>query len=67
MIRISVNGTPREVPEGTTVQQLVELLGLGGQAVAAEVNKRLIPRKDRAQTPLAEGDSVELVSLVGGG
>ncbi|MDX2016331.1 MAG: sulfur carrier protein ThiS [Planctomycetota bacterium] len=62
-----MNGTPREVPEGTTVQQLVELLGLGGQAVAAEVNKRLIPRKDRAQTPLAEGDSVELVSLVGGG
>jgi sulfur carrier protein len=62
-----VNGTSRELPEGTTVQQLIDQLGLGGQAVAAEVNKQLIPRKDRAQKPLHEGDSVELVSLVGGG
>jgi sulfur carrier protein len=66
-MQIRVNGEPREVPEGTTVEALIERLGLVTTACAAEVNDRLVPRRLRSATLLAEGDAVELVTLVGGG
>jgi len=64
---VTVNGEAREVPEGTTVAALIELVGLGRAACAAEVNRELVPKRRHTEHPLREGDSVELVSLVGGG
>jgi sulfur carrier protein len=64
---VHVNGEPREVPEGTTVEGLIALAGLGRAACAAEVNRQIVPKKRHAETALREGDRVELVSLVGGG
>ena len=64
---VVVNGAAREVPEGTTVAGLIESLGMGSGAVAAEVNQKLVPKRSHAGTALREGDKVELVSLVGGG
>jgi sulfur carrier protein len=64
---VYVNGEQKEVPEGTTVQGLVLLAGLGQAACAAEVNKQIVPKKRHADTALREGDRIELVSLVGGG
>ncbi len=66
-IRITVNGEPQEVEPGTTVAALIERLGLAGQPCAAEVNKALVPKRDHPSRELAEGDTVELVTLVGGG
>lgn len=64
---VTVNGSPREVPPGTTIAQLVEILGLAHAAVAAELNKALVPKRRHAETTLSEGDTIELVSLIGGG
>lgn len=64
---VTVNGAPHDVPEAATVADLIQLLGLGKNAVAAEVNQRLVPKRDHPTTPLQDGDKVELVSLVGGG
>lgn len=64
---VTVNGAKLEIAPGTTIAALIEELGLGRAAVAAEVNKALIPKRRHAETVLAEGDAVELVSLVGGG
>ena len=47
--------------------ELVEQLGLGKAAVAVEVNREVVPRRAHAQTPLREGDRIEVVTLVGGG
>ena len=66
-MNVHVNGTDRDVKAGTTVRALVEEMGMGAQAVAAEVNKQLVPRRKQEATVLKEGDVVELVSLVGGG
>ncbi len=66
-ITITLNGVDRSVPRDSTVRQLIELLGLGKAACAAEVNKELIPHRQHAQKTLAEGDRIEIVSLVGGG
>jgi sulfur carrier protein len=66
-VRIVVNGQERDVPAGTTVAGLVRLVGVAGQACAAEVNRALVPRREQDGRELREGDVVELVTLVGGG
>lgn len=66
-MQVVVNGARQEVPEGTTVSELVRKLGLSKHACAAEVNKALVPRREQEGRALADGDVVELVTLVGGG
>jgi sulfur carrier protein len=65
-VRIKVNGTDRDVADGITVAQLIEQHNLTPQKVAIELNRRLI-RTDKYETPLTEGDEVEIVTFVGGG
>ncbi len=66
-MKIVVNGHVADVAAETTVRMLIESLGLGRGACAAEVNKELVPRREHESRRLAEGDVVEIVSLVGGG
>ena len=66
-MRIFVNGREEEVRKGESVRALIERMNLGRAACAAEVNKKLVPRKEQETTELREGDRVERVSLVGGG
>ena len=67
MIAVTVNGEPHEIPEGTTVAELVVRLGLGGRPVAVERNRAVVPRAQHAITSLESGDHLELVTFVGGG
>jgi thiamine biosynthesis protein ThiS len=67
MMQVELNGKPRELPDASTVADLVAALGLEPQQVAVEINKTLVARDARAATVLSEGDRVELVTLVGGG
>lgn len=64
---VRVNGEDVVVPEALTIAGLVEHLQLHPQRVAVEHNRQLVPRARHAQTPLAEGDRLEIVTLVGGG
>ena len=64
---VEVNGKPRELAQGATISVLLESLGLARQACAVEINKTLVPKKQHAEHLLAEGDRVEVVTLVGGG
>ena len=66
-MRILVNGEFREAPTGQTVAELLEELGLQPRYLAVERNRVLIPRKKHSECRLAEGDEVEIVTLVGGG
>jgi thiamine biosynthesis protein ThiS len=65
-MRLKVNGDARDVPEGSTVRQLVAELKLTPEKVAVERNRRLV-RGDGYDAPLVEGDDVEIVTFVGGG
>ena len=67
MPRLTVNGEARAVPEGAVVRDLIAQMGLAGKAVAVELNREVVPRRAHEQTPLHEGDVVEVVALVGGG
>lgn len=64
---ITVNGDSRELADGATVEALIAELSLADAVCAAEVNKVLIPKAKRSEHQLADGDAVEIVTLVGGG
>jgi sulfur carrier protein len=66
-MKLTVNGETQEFSEVQTVQDLVRAMGLDQRPVSVEVNRRLVRHDQRDQHPLNEGDTVELVSLVGGG
>ena len=66
-MQIYVNGEARQVPEGTDMAGLVELLELGGRRIAVEVNQELVPRSSFTAHPLREADRVEIIHAVGGG
>jgi sulfur carrier protein len=67
VIRVTVNGEPREVPAGTTLPELLETLGLGVGWVVVEHNGTALLRHEVEATVLADGDVLELVRAVAGG
>ncbi len=64
---ITLNGAPREIPDGARLSDLLSLLGLSSERVAVELNRALVRRGDHARTELAPDDRIEIVTLVGGG
>lgn len=66
-MQLLLNGEPRQFEQVRTVGDLLARLGLSRAAVAVEVNRRVVPRREHERTELAEGDAVEVVTLVGGG
>jgi thiamine biosynthesis protein ThiS len=66
-LSITLNGSPRQVPAPLTLAGLLEHLGLDPRAVVVEQNRAIVRRPNLADTPVAEGDVIELVHFVGGG
>jgi thiazole synthase len=66
-VRITLNGEQRLVPGPLSVAELVRHLGLRAEHVAVELNKGLVTRSRQPDTPVTDGDVLEVVTLVGGG
>ena len=66
-MKLIVNGEPQEVPEGTTLSDLLAQLKLEAPQVAVEVNAQVVRSARHAEHRLASGDRVEVVTFVGGG
>jgi thiazole synthase len=66
-MRVTVNGEPRDIGPATTVEALLGQIGLDARKVAVERNREIVPKSAYAQTPLAEGDKLEVVHFIGGG
>ena len=66
-MRVTVNGELRELPEATTILQLLDQLKVRRDIVAVEVNRQIVPRARHGEQRLEEGDAVEVVTFVGGG
>jgi thiazole synthase len=67
MLQLTLNGEPRAFPATVTVAQLLERLGYDRRRIAVEVNREVVPLPQQAVRQLADGDAVEVVTLVGGG
>ena len=63
---VTVNGERHEV-EAANVAALLEALGYEGGFFAVAVNQEGVRRAKWAETPLAEGDSVEILTPRQGG
>jgi thiamine biosynthesis protein ThiS len=67
VIRVTINGEGREVGEGLEVEELLRRLGLDPGRVAVERNGEVLGRGAYGGIPVEEGDSFEIVQIVGGG
>lgn len=67
MITLTVNGEKRRLPAETDLVAFLKELEVDVRLVAVAHNGDVIPRKDYASVRLHEGDSLEIVRMVGGG
>lgn len=67
MLKIFLNGEPREVAAGACVGDLLDTEGYAQRKVAVEVNREIVPKSLHAQRILRDGDRVEIVHAIGGG
>ena len=67
MPHITVNGEPRGFPDALTVRLLLSELRLDPKKVAVELNGEVVPRDTHEFRTVVDGDTVEVVTLVGGG
>ena len=66
-MRLTVNGERAEHADGLTVSVLLAALKLDPRRVAVERNKLIVRRAQFDRAALADGDELEIVTLVGGG
>jgi sulfur carrier protein len=64
---ITLNGEPRELPEGASLAQLVAIVFDSPTAVATAVNQQFVPRESRADCLLKDGDAVFTFQPITGG
>lgn len=65
-LQLTINGKTQQV-DARTVRELLIAMGLDKQAVAVEINRQVVPKRLHEETLLNDGDTLELVTLVGGG
>ena len=66
-MEIRLNGKPYPLSAPTTIEELLNQLKLDCQQVVVEHNQQIIPRQRHAETPVQDGDGLEVVHFVGGG
>jgi thiamine biosynthesis protein ThiS len=66
-ISVRLNGETRSLPAGLTVGALLEHLDLHPRLVVVERNGEILRREAYPETPVDDGDELELVHFVGGG
>ncbi|KKO21259.1 MAG: thiamine biosynthesis protein ThiS [Candidatus Brocadia sp.] len=66
-MRVALNGEIKECPEGTTIEDLLDLYKIDKNRVAVELNLHIIPRKELSTRMLRDADALEVVTFVGGG
>jgi len=67
VVTVQLNGKPRDFGGPLTLSGVLEQLGTIAKMVVIEYNGTVIPRSEYLDTPLVEGDILEIVHFVGGG
>lgn len=66
-MNIKVNGDKKELPEGSTIEAMLDSLSIKAVGIAVEVNREIVPKRLFGSSTLKDGDAVEIVRMVGGG
>jgi sulfur carrier protein len=70
MKSLKVNGVEKQFPPDRmpgTLSALLDAMGVGTDAVVAEVDGRIVRREEFPRTQLQDGQQIELIRLMGGG
>lgn len=67
MIAVTVNGKRRQLEGDIDIVGLLQALSIDARTVAVARNGEVVPRDQHANVAVREGDSVEIVRMVGGG
>jgi thiamine biosynthesis protein ThiS len=66
-MRLAVNGKPREVDGEPTILEFLQSNQVNHLLVAVEHNGEIIKRDRLGEVRLNEGDTLEIIHVVGGG
>jgi sulfur carrier protein len=68
-LNVTVNGERLELPDGATLEELVEQAGAPapGRGIAVAVDAEVVPRSAWNETVLREGQRIELLAAMQGG
>jgi thiamine biosynthesis protein ThiS len=66
-MQIVVNGEKRSFASPLTVYKLLEQLGINPKSVAVERNLKIVARGDFERDIIDDGDTIEIIRMVGGG
>ncbi|MDD3853030.1 MAG: sulfur carrier protein ThiS [Syntrophomonadaceae bacterium] len=67
MIVITVNGKQEELPESTSITDLLIKYGVKPETVVVELNYEIPERQSWADIKLVNEDHLEIVKFIGGG
>jgi sulfur carrier protein len=67
MIQVTVNGAPHRFEAPLNVRAVLEKLEMAGKKIAVEKNGEIVPKGLHRDTPVENGDRLEIVVAVGGG
>ena len=66
-MKVTLNGKERDVPDGITLQDLLDHLELHPRRIAVELNRSIVKRDRFGGTAVRPNDSIEILQFVGGG
>ncbi|MBS3106504.1 sulfur carrier protein ThiS [Candidatus Woesearchaeota archaeon] len=65
-MKLRINGEERTLA-AKTVADVIDHLQLKPEQVVVELNKNIVKREEYGKTDVKDGDTLEIVTLVGGG
>jgi len=67
-MEITVNGEKRVgLTSPLTVAELIEQLGINPKSIIVELNFEIVTKNKVSETTVRDGDTIEIIRLVGGG
>ncbi len=66
-MKIKINGIEKEIPENTTISELLSSLNILDKTMAVAVNMKIVKKDNWKNYKLQDGDKIEALNFVGGG
>ena len=67
MYKVTVNGKEIAFEDRPCIDDIYKKLGIKKEGTAVEINLETIPRSQHSKYVVKQGDTVEIIRLVGGG
>ena len=67
LMTLTCNGNKTQLPDGMKLTEYLSQNGYRPEIIAVELNLQIVPKASYDSVVLKEGDSLEVVSFMGGG